>query len=147
MKNNIFLILCLLFANAWAVSYKELNDSFQEARVGCSQNDGEACYRLGKFYELPYRYEASGGNYVKFMQTDCVKAIENYEKSCGLDNYLGCAGMGYVYEQGGCYEAEGYVPRDLYKAKAYFSKSCRLSNYTFEQACIQRDTLERLGIR
>lgn len=148
MKKLVLVVMISFgFVNSYGLSYQEIKSKFQKAQTNCSQNDGRACYELGNFYEYSYRYEASKNNFVEFMQTDCATAIAYYEKSCSLNDFMGCAYMGYVYERGGCYKAEEYVPRDLYKAKAYFSKSCKLSNYSFDRACIQVDTLERLGIR
>lgn len=135
----------------FGASYQEVDEEFKQAQAGCAKNDGKSCYELGSFYEYT-RYYESGKNpdgsakFAKHMKIDCEKAMKFYKKACDLDDILGCSSLGYIYERGGCLNREGFVARDLSKAKFYFSLSCKLSGYTFDKACDQFNTLKRLGI-
>ena len=150
MKNSIFLAFCLLFVNAWALSYDEVKNEFQKAQVGCNQNNGEACFSLGNLYESPLYYKTSQGTFAKFAQPNCSNAIKSYEKSCSLNYDMGCVSLGFIYGRGGCSESPKIMQQDLSRAKAYFKLACDLKPYERSQrspGCGHYDALDLLGIR
>ncbi len=58
----------------------------------------------------------------KGVKQDYFKAVEYYQKACGLDNGGGCVNLGVMYDGG-----KGVRQSDT-KALEYYGKACDLKN-------------------
>ncbi len=81
----------------------------KDCRARCDGGEGEACYRLGWFYE---EGEVFDGN--------MKKAVKLYDRACDANWAVACRALGILYWQG------EDVERNAKKAVAYYQKACGL---------------------
>ncbi len=137
---------------------KSKNRAFTYFDLGCEYNNKVACSKLADFYEKGIIVSKNRG-----------KAIELYKKSCDLKYNLGCANLGYLYQNklnihkaiplyikscelksgwaclrlGDLYSKSRYINKDKEKAVLFYTKACDLK---YKNSCKKIKKAKKLKI-
>jgi len=82
---------------------------------GCDTGNGTSCNNLGTKYLVGIG-----------VPKDELKALELFEKSCTLQESIGCFNLASNYEEG----KQGVFEKDFTKSIYFYQKSCELDDFT-----------------
>ena len=107
LLKKAFLLVTILVVTILSNTAIALEDSLQES---CDNSNMKACSMLALFY-----VDEDGP-----LDKDVSKALTLFKKACNGNWVSACHNIGYMYHQG------SGVEKDLYKAKSYYQKACKI---------------------